>query len=103
MTLICGICGYTSEGGTTPTGNPTCPKCQVVLKRVPEPPMPIEYMGVREPQPPVHVGDGAYASYDGYQIWLMANSPHSSNRVALEPSTFLKFIDYAKTIWVLPR
>ena len=66
------------------------------------PPFPIDYVGVREPQPPVHVGDGAFASYDGYQIWLYANSPHSSHRVALEPRTFLAFLEYAKTIWTFP-
>lgn len=38
-------------------------------------------------QTPVHIGDGAYLSFDGWQFWLGANSP-SSRLVALEPTTF---------------
>lgn len=30
--LYCGLCGYTAKAGRTPTGNPTCPKCRVVMR-----------------------------------------------------------------------
>lgn len=105
MTLICGLCGFESEGGTTPTGNPTCPKCQVVLRprRPEETPMPMNYPGVRPAGERVHLGDGAYAQFDGYQIWLFANSPHSSHRVALEPGAFTNLIEYAKRYWIFPK
>jgi hypothetical protein len=41
-----------------------------------------------------YLGDGVYASFDGYQIWLAAN--HHANRViALEPAVFEALIKYA--------
>lgn len=67
-----------------------------------EGPMPMSYMGVRPQGEMTHLGDGAYAQYDGYQIWLYANSPQSSHKVALEPGAFLALLEYAKRYWVLP-
>ena len=32
----------------------------------------------------VYLGDGVYASFDGYQIWLAVNH-HENKQVALEP------------------
>lgn len=46
---------------------------------------------------PVHLGDGAYASFDGYQLWLAANH-HENRLVALEPSAFRALVAYAKSI-----
>jgi hypothetical protein len=41
-----------------------------------------------------YLGDGVYASHDGWQIWLAAN--HHENRVvALEPHTFKSLLEYA--------
>jgi hypothetical protein len=41
-----------------------------------------------------YLGDGVYASFDGYQIWLAAN--HHTNRViALEPAVLDALIKYA--------
>ena len=34
-----------------------------------------------------YLGDGVYASFDGYQIWLAANY-HENKVVALEPAVF---------------
>lgn len=34
-----------------------------------------------------YLGDGVYASFDGYQIWLAVNH-HDNKVVALEPSVF---------------
>ncbi len=40
-----------------------------------------------------HLGDGVYASFDGYHIWLAAN--HHANRVvALEPAVFDTLVAY---------
>jgi hypothetical protein len=40
-----------------------------------------------------YLGDGVYASFDGYYIWLAAN--HSDNKViAIEPDIFEKLIQY---------
>ena len=48
----------------------------------------------------VHLGDGAYASFDGYQIWLAA-SDHRNKVIALEPYALLALIDYAKKVGML--
>ena len=32
----------------------------------------------------VYLGDGVYASFDGYQIWLAVND-HNNKVIALEP------------------
>lgn len=44
-----------------------------------------------------HLGDGAYVSFDGYQLWLAAN--HHDNRViALEPGVLGQLVEYAKRV-----
>lgn len=44
-----------------------------------------------------HLGDGVYASFDGYHIWLAVN--HHENRVvALEPSVLQHLNEYAQNI-----
>ncbi len=47
---------------------------------------------------PRHLGDGVYVSFDGYQLWLAANSHDSPQRVALEPGVLGMLIDYAAGI-----
>jgi hypothetical protein len=45
----------------------------------------------------VYLGDGVYASFDGYQIWLAAN--HHENRVvALEPRVLRALIAYSESL-----
>lgn len=46
-----------------------------------------------------HIGDGVYASFDGYQIWLRVDRGHGSERIALEPGTYNSLRDFAKRIW----
>jgi hypothetical protein len=44
-----------------------------------------------------YLGDGVYASTDGYQIWLAVN--HHQNKVlALEPSVFARLFQYAESL-----
>ena len=44
-----------------------------------------------------YLGDGVYASFDGYQIWLAVN--HHENRVvALEPSVLDRLYKYVETL-----
>lgn len=33
-----------------------------------------------------YLGDGVYAEFDGYQIWLKTDGPFHENRIALEPA-----------------
>lgn len=46
---------------------------------------------------PRYLGDGAYASFDGYQIWLAAND-HRNLVIALEPAVWHNLLGYAKSI-----
>lgn len=41
-----------------------------------------------------YIGDGVYASFDGYHIWLAANH-HENKVVALEPAVLKRLIEYA--------
>jgi len=44
-----------------------------------------------------YLGDGVYASTDGYQIWLAVN--HHQNKVlALEPSVLARLFQYAESL-----
>jgi hypothetical protein len=43
-----------------------------------------------------YLGDGLYASFDGFSIWLRAPREHGDHYVALEPPIFYAFIEYAK-------
>lgn len=44
-----------------------------------------------------YLGDGVYASFDGYQIWLHVENSESGDkwRIALEPDVFRKLVEYA--------
>ena len=46
---------------------------------------------------PRYLGDGVYASFDGYHIWLVTGSHDKpDNRVALEPFVFEAAMKYGK-------
>jgi hypothetical protein len=51
---------------------------------------------------PVYLGDGVYASFDGFQIWLAVGN-HESRVVALEPSVMQALIQYNERIEVLRK
>jgi hypothetical protein len=36
-----------------------------------------------------YIGDGVYVEFDGYGIWLRANSPDSPKEVYLEPEVLM--------------
>lgn len=44
-----------------------------------------------------YLGDGVYASFDGYQIWLAVNH-HENNVVALDPGVFAQLCKYAEML-----
>jgi len=44
-----------------------------------------------------YLGDGVYASYDGYHIWLAVND-HRNVVVALEPQVLEALIRYANSV-----
>lgn len=45
----------------------------------------------------MYLGDGVYASYDGYHIWLAVND-HTNKVVALEPNVLNALDKYRKKI-----
>jgi hypothetical protein len=45
-----------------------------------------------------YLGDGVYASFDGYQIWLDTRLQEPVNRIALEARTFHALIAYVKKL-----
>lgn len=52
-----------------------------------------------EKQKPVYLGDGLYARFDGYQIYLMANShEHPTDTVALDGHTLSAFLKYVERL-----
>ncbi len=57
-------------------------------------------VGCRPPQPREYLGDGLYAEFDGYQLWLISSDgKRDLNRVALEPATYRSLVAVAARIW----
>lgn len=48
--------------------------------------------------PPIYLGDGVYASFDGYQIWLRTPRETGVHEIALEPAVFRALQSYADAI-----
>lgn len=44
-----------------------------------------------------YLGDGVYASYDGYAIWLAVNH-HENKQVALEPAVMVALLRFADKV-----
>jgi hypothetical protein len=44
-----------------------------------------------------HLGDGVYASFDGYCVWLAAND-HRNKVIALEPDVFVNLAQYVEEL-----
>jgi hypothetical protein len=45
-----------------------------------------------------YLGDGVYAAFDGFSIWLTTPRADGVHRIALEPSVFKALVDYARRI-----
>lgn len=51
-----------------------------------------------------YIGDGVYASYDDYHIWLDLRAQDRTTRIALEPNVVMELIQYAIDVGVIkPR
>lgn len=46
-----------------------------------------------------YLGDGVYATFDGYQIWLRADRDGFTHRIAIECGVMNSLTDYADAIW----
>ncbi len=47
---------------------------------------------------PTYLGDGVYASFDGYQLWLHVGSHDAPGAVAIEPAVLAALNGYAKRV-----
>lgn len=48
--------------------------------------------------PECYLGDGVYASFDGYQIWLRTERENGWQSIALEPSVYSALTEYVKAL-----
>jgi hypothetical protein len=56
----------------------------------------MDHTMTKEPKiPDRYLGDGVYASFDGYQIWI---SLHDGSRIALEPEVIQALLKYQQFI-----
>lgn len=53
--------------------------------------------------PEEYLGDGLYASFDGYQIRLRAPRDHGDHEVYLEPPVLKAFLEYAMQIGAISK
>tara|TARA_R110000868_G_scaffold114821_1_gene307255 strand:+ start:14659 stop:14886 length:228 start_codon:yes stop_codon:yes gene_type:complete len=49
-------------------------------------------------QQDAYLGDGVYASFDGFQVWLAVNH-HENKQVALEPQVLKALLSYAERVY----
>lgn len=49
-----------------------------------------------------YIGDGVYAEFDGYHIWLWADRDGQRHRIALEPAVLAALNRYAERLRVVP-
>ena len=59
--------------------------------------------GLMENGNPVYLGDGVYASFDGYQIELRVNDHRNEPVVYLESNVMLELMAYANKIFNLDQ
>ena len=45
-----------------------------------------------------YLGDGVYASFDGYHVWLDTRAQEPINRIGLEPTVLRAFQEYISRI-----
>lgn len=53
-------------------------------------------VSAKPPMEEVHLGDGLFASFDGFQLKLRAPRYGGDDECFLEPMVFINFIEYVK-------
>jgi hypothetical protein len=48
--------------------------------------------------PERYIGDGVYASFDGFQIWLRAERDGRIHRIAIEPEVWTRLNTYVEDV-----
>lgn len=56
-------------------------------------------MTTEPPYPERYLGDGVYASFDGYHIVLDLRGQDNTTRIALEPRTCLELVKYKDSLY----
>lgn len=50
-----------------------------------------------------YLGDGVYASFDGFQVWLYTDgyvgNEHVQQSIAIEPAVFQELLQFVGPIW----
>lgn len=46
-----------------------------------------------------YIGDGVYASFDGWYVWLRTQRDNGEHLIALEPSMFERLRLYVLKVW----
>jgi len=94
---ICDYCGpdiaVTVRLSTAPASGrsrPSCAPCCMLRRGA------VRTKGKQMEQ---YLGDGLYASFDGYQITLRAPRTNGDHWVALEPEVYFALQDFALRIW----
>ena len=54
----------------------------------------------REKPPEIYLGDGLYASFDGWQINLRAPREDGDHEVSIEPAVWDALLEWAKDFWL---
>ena len=47
-----------------------------------------------------YIGDGVYASFDGYQVWIRTQREGGWHEIALEPAVYDRLREYARSVGV---
>lgn len=50
-----------------------------------------------------YIGDGVYASFDGYQIKLRTNREFGDHEIYLEPGAFMSLMRFGEQIWKIEK
>jgi len=56
-------------------------------------------MGEKKVEPETYIGDGVYASFDGYQIKLRTNRDGPDEVIYIEPMVYMALVNFAKKVW----
>jgi hypothetical protein len=48
-----------------------------------------------------YLGDGVYASFDGYHVWLRTGSHTNEPAIAIEPGVFAELVRYQRQMFAL--
>lgn len=54
----------------------------------------------KPPRQPEYLGDGVYAEFDGYQVWVRTQREFGWHEIALEPAVYNRLREFARSVGV---